>query len=102
MTGKSWNELGIGDAVPMPAKVYRGVGCLECRQTGFRGRSGVYELMPIGASLQSAIATNPELEELRRLAIEGGMRPLREAGAEKVALGLTTIDEVLALTPDPR
>jgi len=102
ITARYWNELGVGDAVPMPVKVYKGVGCLECRQTGFRGRSGVYELMPIDTSLQSAIATNPELEDLRRLAIAGGMRPLRQAGAEKVALGLTTIDEVLALTPDPR
>jgi len=102
ITGKYWNELGVGDAVPMPAKVYRAVGCLECRQTGFRGRNGVYEIMPIGASLQSAIAISPELADLRRLAIEGGMRSLRQAAAEKVALGLTTVDEVLALTPDPR
>jgi general secretion pathway protein E len=102
MNGTSWHQLGVGNAVAMPANVYKSVGCLECRQTGYLGRSGVYELMSMGASLQSAIATNPELVELRKLAIEGGMRPLRHAAAEKVALGLTTIDEVLSLTPDPR
>jgi general secretion pathway protein E len=102
MNSTSWKQLGVGDAIAMPAQVYKAVGCLECRQTGYLGRCGVYELMSVGATLQSAIAINPELVELRRLAIENGMRPLRQAAAEKVALGLTTVDEVLALTPDPR
>jgi general secretion pathway protein E len=97
-----WNQLGVGNAVPMPDNIYKAVGCLECRQTGYLGRSGVYELMSIGASLQAAIAMNPEVATLRKLAIEGGMRPLRHAAAEKVAMGLTTVDEVLSLTPDPR
>ena len=97
-----WAQLCVGDAVAMPDNVYKAVGCLECRQTGYLGRSGVYELMSIDASLQAAIATNPELVELRKLAIKGGMRPLRHAAAEKVAAGLTTIDEALSLTPDPR
>jgi general secretion pathway protein E len=97
-----WDQLGVGDAVAMPDNVYKAVGCLECRQTGYLGRSGVYELMSIDASLQAAIATNPELVELRKLAIKAGMRPLRHAAAEKVAGGLTTIDEALSLTPDPR
>jgi general secretion pathway protein E len=102
MNSTYWNQLGVGNAVPMPDSIYKAVGCLECRQTGYLGRSGVYELMSIGASLQAAIATNPELGALRKLAIEGGMRPLRHAAAEKVAMGLTTVDEVLSLTPDPR
>jgi general secretion pathway protein E len=102
MNSTYWNQLGVGEAVAMPANVHQAVGCLECRQTGYLGRCGVYELMPIGASLQSAIAMNPELLELRKMAMEGGMRPLRHVAAEKVALGLTTIDEVLALTPDFR
>jgi general secretion pathway protein E len=100
--GTYWNQLGVGNAVPMPDNVYKAVGCLECRQTGYLGRSGVYELMSINASLQAAIAMNPEVATLRKLAIEGGMRPLRHAAAEKVAMGLTTVDEVLSLTPDPR
>jgi general secretion pathway protein E len=102
MDTASWNQLGVGEAVAMPVNVYKAVGCLECRQTGYLGRSGVYELMSVGAALQSAIAANPELVELRKLAIEGGMRTLRHAAAEKVILGLTTVDEVLALTPDPK
>jgi general secretion pathway protein E len=102
MNSTYWNQLGVGDAVPMPDNIYKAVGCLECRQTGYLGRSGVYELMSIGTSLQAAIAVNPELGALRKLAIEGGMRPLRHAAAEKVAQGLTTVDEAISLTPDPR
>jgi general secretion pathway protein E len=97
-----WSQLGIGGDIAMPANVYRAVGCLECRQTGYRGRSGVYELMPLNATLQSAIDIDADLVQIRRLALAAGMRTLRTAGAEKVAAGVTSIDEVLALTPDPR
>ncbi len=102
MTEGHWNGLGVSTGVAMPATAYKAIGCLECRQTGYLGRCGVYELMPLNASMQSAIAENPDLKDLRRLAVQAGMRPLRHAGAEKIAAGLTTIDEVLALTPDPR
>jgi general secretion pathway protein E len=102
MSREHWSELGVGAALAMPTAVYKSVGCLECRQTGYRGRSGVYELMLVNTAMQSAIAANPDLTQLRRLATQGGMRPLRHAAAEKIAAGLTTVDEVLALTPDPR
>jgi general secretion pathway protein E len=102
VTGEQWHELGVGDAVARPATIYKAVGCLECRQTGYSGRSGVYELMAVNAAMQSAIADNHGLLELRQLAIQGGMRPLRHAAAEKIAAGVTSIEEVLALTPDPR
>jgi general secretion pathway protein E len=102
MSEAHWDGLGVGDVIAMPASLYKPVGCLECRQSGYLGRNGVYEVMAIGPSMQSAIAANPELINLRRLAIQGGMRPLRYAGAEKIAAGQTSIDEVLALTPDPR
>jgi general secretion pathway protein E len=97
-----WQELGLAAAVAMPQREFRAVGCLECRQTGFLGRNGVYELMHVTGPLQAAIADGPDLARLRELAIQGGMRPLRQAAAEKVAAGLTTIDEALTLTPDPR
>jgi general secretion pathway protein E len=102
MSKANWSQLGVDNAVVMPASVFRAVGCLECRQTGYLGRSGVYELMLLNPAIQAAVAQNPDLGNLRHLAVEGGMRPLRYAGAEKIADGVTTIDEVLALTPDPR
>jgi general secretion pathway protein E len=97
-----WNQLGVGDAVATPASVFKAVGCLECRQTGYLGRSGAYELMQLNPAMHSAVAHNPDLSNLRRLAIEGGMRPLRYAAADKVVAGMTTIEEALSLTPDPR
>jgi general secretion pathway protein E len=106
MTEAMWSELGVGVGasadVAMPAQIQRAVGCLECRQTGYLGRSGVYELMPVGGALRAAIGEKTDLVDLRRLAVQGGMRPLRHAGAAKIAAGLTSISEVLALTPDPR
>jgi general secretion pathway protein E len=101
MTEAHWRELGA-EGVARPPTIYRAVGCLECRQTGYRGRCGVYELMQLNAPMQAAIADSPDLEKLRQLAVEGGMRPLRYAGAEKIAAGMTSVDEVLSLTPDPR
>ncbi len=102
ISAEDWRALGVAGTVPMPAAVYRATGCLECRQTGFLGRSGVYELMAVGVPLQAAITDQPRTEELRALAMAGGMHPLRFAAARKVAAGITTVDEVLALTPDPR
>jgi general secretion pathway protein E len=102
MTQEHWSQLDIDGDVAIPDDAYNAVGCLDCRQTGYRGRSGVYELMPLNATLQSAIDSNADLGQLRRLALAGGMRSLRTAGADKVAAGVTSIDEVLAVTPDPR
>jgi general secretion pathway protein E len=102
MSPEYWSQLGVGDALAMPKSVFKAVGCLDCRQTGYFGRSGVYELMQLNTAIQSLVAQNPDLTRLRQLAVEGGMRPLRHAAADKVVAGMTTIEEVLALTPDPR
>ena len=99
---EDWGALGVAGAVPRPDAVFEAVGCLECRQTGFLGRSGVYELMAVGGPLQAAITDQPRSEEIRALAVAGGMHPLRFAAAQKIAAGLTSVDEVLSLTPDPR
>ena len=70
MSPEQWNELGVDALLSMPANVYKSVGCLDCRQTGFRGRSGVYELMAITPSIQSAIGDDPELLK----ALSGGLQ----------------------------
>ncbi len=77
----------------------RPVGCLECRMTGFRGRAGIYELLTASEALKAAIGGAPELARLRQQAVADGMRPLRLAGAARVAEGSTTLDEVLRATP---
>jgi len=78
---------------------YKPVGCLECRMTGYRGRSGLYELLTLGDAARDCISPHIDNARLRKQALQEGLRPLRLAGAMKVAEGLTTIDEVLATTP---
>jgi general secretion pathway protein E len=75
------------------------VGCLECRMTGYRGRAGLYELLTVGDAARQCITPQPDTQRLRQQAVKDGMRPLRLAGAMKVAEGLTTLDEVLSSTP---
>jgi len=78
---------------------YQPVGCVDCRMTGFRGRMGLYELLTVTEAFKDKVSREPVLEALRRQAVQDGMRPLRLAGAARVAEGLTTMDEVLACTP---
>jgi general secretion pathway protein E len=78
---------------------YRPVGCIDCRMTGFLGRMGLYELLTVGEAFKEQVTREPALPALRRLAVADGMRPLRLAGALRVAEGVTTIEEVLSATP---
>ncbi len=78
---------------------YKPVGCLDCRMTGFRGRAGLYELLNVSHAAHACIHPVPDTEKLRAQALLDGLRPLRLAGAMKVAEGVTTIDEVLRCTP---
>ena len=78
---------------------YKPVGCVDCRMTGFRGRMGLYELLTVTESFKEKVSKEPNMDALRRQAMSEGMRPLRLAGALKVAEGLTTFEEILATTP---
>jgi general secretion pathway protein E len=89
---KPW-RLGGG------VRPYKPVGCLECRHTGYRGRAGLYELLVLSDAARAAIHPALDATALRKQAMKDGMRPLRLAGAMKVAEGLTTIEEVLRATP---
>jgi general secretion pathway protein E len=80
-------------------KVYKPVGCLECRMTGFRGRVGFYELLQMSEAARLHIHPKLDADALRRQALADGMHPLRAAGVMKVAEGVTTLDEVLRTTP---
>ncbi|MDP3709041.1 MAG: ATPase, T2SS/T4P/T4SS family [Polaromonas sp.] len=78
---------------------YKAVGCVDCRMTGFRGRMGLYELLTVTEGFKEKVSKEPNIDALRRQAITEGMRPLRLAGALKVAQGLSTVEEILASTP---
>lgn len=75
-----------------------GAGCQHCRQTGYSGRLGLYELLVLDDFLRDKIASNPNVVEFRRLCVERGMGTLREDGFAKVKLGKTTVEEVLSVT----
>jgi len=85
-----------------PLRPYKPVGCVECRNTGYLGRVGLYELLTCTEAMRGLLVRSPELGPLRAQAVKDGMRPLRLAGAVKVAEGVTTLDEVLRATPDPQ
>ena len=95
----AWEELTRPFRIKMPEQVYRPVGCLECRGTGYLGRMGVYETLPMSTALKGVISRGGDLEAITRAALKDGMKPLRISGAQKVARGLTTVEEVLRVTP---
>jgi general secretion pathway protein E len=78
---------------------YRPVGCVDCRMTGYMGRMGLYELLTVTEDFKDKVTLTPNADTLRRQAVQDGMRPLRLAGALRVAEGLTTLDEILSATP---
>ena len=94
-----WQALTRPWNAPLPTQAHRAVGCTECRDTGYRGRAGVYEIMLLNDGIKPLITADTDLIALRRQAFKEGMRSLRLSGAQKVAAGLTTIEEVLRVTP---
>ncbi len=94
-----WQALIKPWTTSPPDKIAAAEGCLECRQTGFIGRVGIYEMMPLVDALKQEINENFDLVKFRKAAIRQGMKPLNLAGAQKVARGMTTIEEVLKVAP---
>ncbi len=78
--------------------LYQGKGCKECFTSGYKGRRGIYELMPVDAPVQKHIVRNPDAAEIKALARESGMTTLLDHGADLVKQGITTIAEVLRVT----
>jgi len=78
--------------------VYKPVGCDECRGTGYRGRTAIFEIMSMTEEMRRAVMTGASSDDLRAMAIRQGMRTLRVSGAKKVKDGITSADEVLSVT----
>ena len=96
-----WDELVGPWKLPKPKQIQIATGCLECRMTGYRGRSGIYEMLTISPALKKLITQNADLTKIKALAHREGMQPLMINGAEKVAAGLTTIEELIKVAPPP-
>ncbi len=96
-----WETLVAPWKAELPKKVFKPVGCLECRNTGFKGRQGIYEILPMTPAVQQFITEDCDLAAMRRQGMKEGMRTLRLSGAQKVAAGMTTIEEVMRVAPIP-
>jgi general secretion pathway protein E len=83
-------------------KVHAGRGCVHCRGTGFSGRTGLFEVMPVTPRIGRLIEEQASAAEIRREALNDGMLTLREYGIKKLGRGETTYEEILACTDDYR
>ena len=99
VSDEEWASITKPFSAPKPDHVMKAVGCLECRNTGYRGRSGIYEMLTISPKLRKLITPQTDLAQIKSLAYQEGMQPLMLNGAEKVAAGITTVEEVLKVAP---
>ena len=96
---QSWIEFANPDKLKMPPQIYKPVGCDECRHTGYMGRTAIYEILKMNAAIRENISSNTDLDILRGVALKSGMRALKIGGAQKIADGLTTLEEVYSVLP---
>jgi len=98
-TAQELSELGLGSLPKnQDAELYVGKGCERCFQTGYRGRTGIYEVMLINEKIQELIYRRETAGTIKKIALEAGMQTLRMDGARKVLAGITTVAEVLRVT----
>ncbi|MGB5678448.1 MAG: GspE/PulE family protein [Gammaproteobacteria bacterium] len=98
---QEWNALVKPWKSKKPDQVMLPVGCLECRNTGYMGRIGIYEMFTFTSKLRQLVNASCDISELRQQTLKDGLRPLRLSGASKVAAGVTTIEEVMRVAPPP-
>ncbi|MBV1906713.1 MAG: GspE/PulE family protein [Pseudomonadales bacterium] len=96
---EAWNLLMKPFRAKPPTKIYEPVGCLECRNTGYQGRIGIYEMLMLDDDVKAMISKDADVDAIRVHALKNGMRTLRLSGAQKVGAGITTIAEVLRVAP---
>ncbi len=95
----TWKGLVAPWKVAKPEKIYHPKGCLECRDTGFIGRMGIYEVLPISNDISNLINGDSDHIQIKQQAMKEGMHSLKLSGAQKVAAGLTTVEEVMRVAP---
>jgi general secretion pathway protein E len=94
-----WDSVCAPFKATPPEHVYKPVGCLDCRSTGYLGRIGIYEILQVTRDVKKLITAQTDTVALTQAAYKAGMRPLRISGAAKVAAGMTTFEEVLKSAP---
>ena len=96
---EGWRALIAPWKMNPPATMYGPVGCIECRETGFLGREGIYELLPLSDGVKPFVTDGADIGKLRKMGMREGMKTLRLSGAQKIAAGHTTISEVIRVAP---
>ena len=94
-----WRQLTQPWAYPEPKPLFTATGCLECRTTGFMGRIGLYEMFRVSDTLRDFILSGQPMPVLKQQLYREGFKPLRVAGAQKIAAGVTNVEEVLKVVP---
>ena len=94
-----WQELVQPWRAPVPAQIYMAQGCEYCRHTGYQGRVGLYEIMPLSNELKKLVAADANLDALKQQAYREGVQPLRLSGAKRISEGVTTLEEVMRVVP---
>jgi general secretion pathway protein E len=95
---ESLQNIGITSEMSAGKKIYRGKGCQDCLNTGYRGRTGIFELMILDDPIKNLILKTSDSNAIKRKAVEQGMITLRQDGALKLVNGITTAEEVLRVT----
>ena len=98
LAGLMGNNNGSNTPIPYDLKIPKAVGCKECRGRGYKGRIGIFEVLLMNDELRAMALKHASTSEIRRRAVQMGMRGLREDGWRKVAAGQTTVEEVIRLT----
>ena len=94
------SRIGLAREACPEGKIYGAKGCQECMETGFSGRIAIFEILLIDDELKNTILTHPDSATLKERALKNGLVTLRMDGADKVAKGITSIDEVLRVTEE--
>jgi general secretion pathway protein E len=94
-----WKELVNPWRSNIPDQVYKPVGCLECRNTGYMRRTGLIEMLVMTDAMRALVSQQGDIVKMRNQAARDGLKSLRLSGAQKIANGVTTIDEVLKAAP---
>jgi len=101
ISDEEWSALVKPWRSKKPDHVMSPVGCLECRNTGYMGRMGIYEMFTFTGKVRKLVNASCDISELRQQTLKDGLKPLRLSGASKVAAGVTTIEEVMRVAPPP-
>ena len=94
-----WRELVQPWKASLPKQIYMAKGCDHCRHTGYQGRIGLYEIMPLSNELKKLVAADSSLDTIKQQAYREGVQPLRLSGAKRISEGITTIEEVMRVVP---